>query len=264
MELGLRGKVALVGGGSRGMGRAVAEALAREGASVALYARSEREVGRAADEIAAATGARTLGVVADVTAADDCARAIDAAVARFGGLDVLVTNMGGPPFRASLPWEERDWREAWELVTASVIRLCQLAVPHMRRRSGGSIVNVTTCGVHQLIEGTALSSVARLATTGFAKYLAAELARDGIRVNNVLPGWISTQRVADLAEGEAAERGISVEQVLAEQTAAVPMARFGTPEEVADAIVFLASDRAAYVTGVNLRIDGGWCTTHVF
>lgn len=264
MDLGLVGKVALVGGGSRGLGRATAAALAREGASVAVYARSGDGVRAAADEIAAETGSEVVAVAADVTRTGDCERAVAATVERFGGLDILVTNMGGPPFRRSFPWEEREWRDAWELVTASVLRLCRLAVPHMRARGGGSIVNVTTCGVHQLIEGTALSAVSRLATTGLSKYLATELAAEGIRVNNILPGWISTQRVVDLAEAEAAERAVPIDEVYAEQAAAIPMARFGTPEEIADTIAFLVSDRAAYVTGVNLRVDGGWCLSMTF
>jgi 3-oxoacyl-[acyl-carrier protein] reductase len=264
VDVGLSDKVALVGGGSEGLGRASAEALAREGASVAIYARSGDALGRAAAEIAEATGAEVLAVAADVTRPEDCQRAVAETVSRFGGLDVLVTNMGGPPYGTASARSDDEWQRAWELVTLSVIRLGRLVVPHMRARGGGRIVNVTTCGVHQLIAGTALSSVARFATTGFAKYLATELAPDNIRVNNVLPGWISTQRVIDLAEGEAAERGIPVEAIYREQTAAIPIGRFGRAEEIADVIVFLASDRSGYITGVNLRVDGGWCLNTTF
>ena len=130
----------------------------------------------------------------------------------------------------------------------------------MAERGGGSIVNITTPGVHQLIAGTALSTVARMATTGFAKYLAAELAPRGIRVNNVLPGWIATRRVTELAAAEAAERGLPLAAIYEEQTAAIPMGRFGHPAEVADAIAFLASSRSSYITGTNVRVDGGWST----
>ena len=246
------------------MGRATAETLAREGASVAIYARSEDDLRRAADEIASATGANVVAIPADVRAPADCRRCIEEAAAELGGLDILVTNMAGPPYRTAMPEEDDEWRAAWELVTLSVIRLCRLAVPHMRARGGGRIVNITTTGVHQLIPGVVLSAVSRLATTGFTKYLATELAPDGIRVNTLLPGWIATQRIIDLAEGEAAERGISVDDVYDEQTRAIPMGRFGTPAEIADAIVWLVSDRSSYVTGVNLRVDGGWCLNPAF
>jgi 3-oxoacyl-[acyl-carrier protein] reductase len=264
VDLGLEGKIALVGGGNRGLGRAAAEALAREGATVAVFARDEPALRRAADEISEATGAEVAAFPADVSRPEDCERVVEETVARFGALDALVTNMGGPPYRERVPLDDEDWHAAWELVTQSVIRLCRLAVPHMRARAGGCIVNITTCGVHQLIHGTALSAVSRLATTGFAKYLATELAPYGIRVNNVLPGWIATQRVVDLGEEEAEARGVPIDTVYGEQTAAIPMARFGEPEEIADAIAFLVSDRSSYVTGVNLRVDGGWCLNLTF
>ncbi len=264
MDLGLDGKLALVGGGSRGLGRATAEALAREGADVALYARDREALEQAADEIALATGARAVAIPADVTRPEDCERAVTAAAEALGGLDVLVTNMGGPPYRPELPFDDAEWRGAWDLVTQSVVRLSRLAVSHMLERGGGSIVNVTTSGVHQLTPGTALSVVSRLATTAFSKYLASEFAGRGIRVNNVLPGWMATQRVVDLAEAEAGERGVPLEQVYDEQTAAIPIGRFGAPEELGDAIAFLVSDRASYITGVNLRVDGGWCLSTTY
>jgi 3-oxoacyl-[acyl-carrier protein] reductase len=264
VDLGLAGKVALVGGGSSGMGRAAAEALAREGASIAIFARGAGRLERAAAEIAETAGVPVIPIPTDVTSDDDCERAVSETVAQLGGLDVLVTNMGGPPYRTELPDAEHDWRDALELVTMSVIRLCRLAAPHMRARGGGSIVVITTTAVHQLIPGVALSGVARLATTGFANYLASEVAPHGIRVNTLLPGWIGTQRIIDLAEGEASERGVSLDEVYGEQTAAIPMGRFGAPEEIADAIAFLASDRSSYITGVNLRVDGGWCLNPTF
>jgi 3-oxoacyl-[acyl-carrier protein] reductase len=264
MDLRLQGKLALVGGGNQGLGRATAQALAREGAQVAIFARSERTLAAAARDIAASTGAAVIPIAADVTQPDECPRVVAQAVEELGGLDILVTNMGGPPYGSAEPRTDAEWQQAWELVTMSVIRLCRAAIPHMRARGSGAIINVTTSGVHQLIAGTALSSVARFATTGFSKYLATELARENIRVNNVLPGWIRTQRVADLAEAEAAERDVSIEEVYAEQTSAIPMARFGDAQEIASAIAFLASEHASYITGVNLRVDGGWCLNTTF
>jgi 3-oxoacyl-[acyl-carrier protein] reductase len=257
MDLGLAGKVALVSGASRGLGRAAAERLASEGARVVLSARHAGTLGHTAAEVAAATGAHVRAVVADVTHPEDCERMIAETVEAFGRLDVLVTSMGGPPYGGAVGRTDAEWAQAFELVTLSVIRLCRAALPHLRAGSG-AIVAITTPGVHQMIPSTALSTVARLATAGFAKYLATELAADGVRVNSVLPGWIATDRVVELAEAEAAQRGIGVDDVYAEQMAAIPMGRFGRAAEVADAIAFLASDRAAYVTGVNLLVDGGW------
>lgn len=258
MELGLADKVALVGGGGRGLGRAAAEVLATEGAAVAIFARDVDALAVAAEQIAQRTGALVVPIAADVSSAADCERVVEGTVAEFGGLDVLVTNMGGPPYGGAAGRSDEEWQRAWELVTLSVIRLCRAAAGHMAERGGGSIVNITTPGVHQLIPATALSTVARMATTGFAKYLATELAPRGIRVNNVLPGWIATARVSELAEAEAAERGIPVDAIYEQQTAAIPMGRFGEPIEVAEAIAYLASSRSSYITGTNLRVDGGW------
>jgi len=258
VDLGLAGRVALVGGGSQGLGRATAEVLAREGASVAIYALPDEHLATASDEIEAATGRSVLAIAADVRSASDCRRAVEDTVAMLGRLDILVTNMAGS-YGAPLPETDDEWNAAWNLWAMGSIRLTQLAVPHMRAGGGGCIVNITSCGVHQIVPETALSEIPRLATTGFAKYMSVQLAAENIRINNVLPGWMATARSEARWQREGASRGISPEAVYAEEAAPVPMKRFGDPSEVADAIAFLASDRARYITGVNLRIDGGWC-----
>lgn len=258
MDLGLNGKVALVGGGSQGLGRGAAEVLIGEGMQVAIYALDDAALEEARVELSQLAGRDVLAIPADVSRAADRRRAIDETVAAFGGLDVLVINTGGS-YGKPLPQSDEDWDAAWDMWAMSGIRLAQLALPHLRERGGGNIVTITSCGVHQACPETAVSEIPRLATTGFLKYLALEVAEEGIRVNNVLPGWVTGERAENRMQHESARTGVPVSELLARECAPIPMKRFATAHEIGDAIAFLASDRASYITGVNLRVDGGWC-----
>jgi 3-oxoacyl-[acyl-carrier protein] reductase len=163
-----------------------------------------------------------------------------------------------------MPETDEGWQVEWELYALSVIRLTRAAIPYMQERGRGSIVNMSSCGVHQIVPRFAPSEVPRLAMTGFAKYLATKLAPDHIRVNNVLPGYINNERSTHEVMEEAQERGTSPEDVLAEWSAGIPMGHWGEEEDVADLIAFLASERAKYITGTNIRVDGGWCLAPTF
>jgi 3-oxoacyl-[acyl-carrier protein] reductase len=258
VDLELRDKVAIVGGGSLGLGRATAEGLAREGVKLAIYALPDEDLDVAVRELSEVAGRPVLGIGADIRSADDCARVVAETASAHGGVDLLVTNMGGS-YMKPFPDDDDAWHDAWDMWALGPIRLMRHAVPLMRERGGGSIVNITSCGVHELVPETKFSEIPRLALTGYAKYTASELAEANIRVNNVLPGWVATPRSEVRFREDAAARGVSFEDAYAAEVEPIPMKRFGAPGEIADAIAFLLSARAAYITGVNLRVDGGWC-----
>ena len=259
MDLGLRGKGAAVAAASRGLGRATAHALAREGALVAICGRDEPRIRESADEIARETGASTLAVVADVARADDCRRFVEEAAARFGRLDILVTNTGGPPPGSFDAVDEPRWEEAFRTTLANVFHLVRAAVPHMKRNRWGRIVNIASLSAKQPIDGLMLSNVFRPAIVGLAKSLANELGPDGILVNTVCPGYTRTDRLQEVAEARAKAAGTTPEKVLAELAKSVPLGRVAEPEELAAVVAFLCSEPASFVTGVTLAVDGGAC-----
>ncbi|MBI1736775.1 MAG: SDR family oxidoreductase [Candidatus Rokubacteria bacterium] len=252
MDLGIRGKVALVTAGSKGMGKACATTFAAEGARVAICARTEADVQAAAEEIRTKTGAEVLAMRADVTNAPDVKALVARTVETFGGVDILVANAGGPP-RGGLEMTDEQWHAAFDVTVVSVVRLIREVLPSMRARRWGRILTIQSVSVKQPVEGLLLSNATRPGTAGLMKTLVPELGKDNITFNVVCPGRIMTDRFL----GGARQAGLPVDQYVARSALDVPLQRIGTPEEFASVLVFLASERASYVTGVAIQVDGG-------
>jgi len=256
MDLGLEGLVALVTASSKGLGRATVLQLAREGARVALCARGQAALTAVQTEIVA-LGAEALAIPTDLTAPDAPRRLVDATLERFGRLDILIGNAGGPPPGGFLALDEAAWEKAVQLTLMSFVRLCYAAIPSLQHSTHGSILAFTSSSVKQPLPNLVLSNSLRMAVTGLVKSLADELAPSGIRVNAMCPGWTRTDRVDQLLRDRAQRNGTSVEVEEGQLTASIPLGRLGTPEEFARAAAFLASPAASYITGVSLLVDGG-------
>lgn len=250
-------RVALVCAASKGLGRASAEALARDGFQVAICARGAEALNATADALNAA-GADVLAIQADLSRAEDARRVVDATVQRFGGLDVLVTNTGGPPSGPFMTLDEQTWSDAIDALLLSVVRLCRAAIPQMQARGGGRIINVTSISVKQPIGGLVLSNALRSAVTSLAKTLSVELAPHNILVNCVAPGYTRTDRVVELAEQAAGREATTAEAIQQRTIAQIPLGRMGDPKEFGEVVAFLASPGASYVSGVTIQVDGGW------
>ena len=258
MDLGLRDRVAIVAAASRGLGFAAARELAREGARVFLCSRDEERAQRAAERIALETGTEVVGARADVTNDEDTARFVRLAEERAGRVDILVTNAGGPPAATFADASLEMYRRAFELNAISAIRLAQLVVPGMRERRWGRIINITSISVKQPIMGLIFSNTIRAGLTGWAKTLSAEIAAEGVTVNSVAPGYTQTERQDEVMEANARSSGRTKEELMEMRAAEIPMRRSASAEEIAAAVAFLASERASYITGVTLQVDGGW------
>jgi 3-oxoacyl-[acyl-carrier protein] reductase len=256
VDLGLKGRVALVAASSRGLGRACAEAFAREGADVAICARGRDDLRRAESELVE-LGVRVHAAVADVSISDDCRRFVQGAAEALGRVDVLVNNNGGPPSGAFDSFSESDYRSALELNLMSTVRCTLAAVPLMRRGGWGRVVNITSIAAKQPLEGLVLSNTSRVGVIGFAKTLATAVAGEGITVNTVCPGPTLTDRIRSLAEQRAERERIPLEEALKAYVTDIPMGRLGAPEELAALVVFLASGPASFITGTTIQVDGG-------
>jgi 3-oxoacyl-[acyl-carrier protein] reductase len=258
MDLGLKDRVAIVAASSQGLGKACALGLAREGASLVICAREAERLAHAADQIRAATGATVLSLALDLNDPAHIRHLVDEAVRRFERVDVLVTNNGGPPAGYFDDLDDEAWLAAHERTLLSAVRLIRAVLPAMRLQQWGRIVNITSISVKQPIEDLLLSSVYRLGVVGLAKTLAAQVAADGITINNVAPGYTRTGRVEALLHSRAAAQGVPPDEVLEAMVAGYPMKRMAEPEELAALVTFLASEQASYITGTTIPVDGGF------
>ncbi len=257
MDLQLKGRVALVAASSHGLGYATALELAREGAHLAICARNEVGLQAAADSIRAETGARVLAVPTDVTEAAQLTALVDRVTEEYGGMDILITNAGGPP---PGPFDELDdtaWQRAFDLTVMSAVRLIRLSLPALRLSPVPSVLTVTSIAVKQPVPNLILSNSLRMAVIGLTKTLSQELGAEGIRFNSILPGWTSTERIYDLLENRAEANRTTIEQEIDKQAAQSPLGRMATPQEFGKVATFLCSPVASYLTGLMLPVDGG-------
>lgn len=257
MDLGIKDRVALVTASSKGLGRASALALAQEGVKVAICARGGDSLKTTAYDIAAATGQEVLAIPADMTQARDIERVVKDTVNHYGALHILVTNAGGPPAGYFMDFDDGVWQSAFNLTMLSAVRLIRAAVPHMKQARWGRIINITSMSVKEPLDNLVLSNSIRAGVHGLAKTLSNQLGEYGITVNNVMPGTIHTDRIEQLAATTAKQTGQSLSQIIAERGKAIPLGRVGQPEEFGEVVAFLASERARYITGVSLPVDGG-------
>ncbi len=258
MNFGLKGKVALVAASSRGLGRAVAEELAYEGANLILCARGEENLNKVKSEIIEKTGVKVVAIAANLTEPGQVNHVVETGINEFSRIDILVTNTGGPPAGVFASLSQEEWQEAIRQNLESVLNITRAVLPGMKERKWGRILNVTSISVKQPVDNLILSNSIRAAVTGFARTLANEVASLGITVNNVLPGYTRTSRVEELAGQIAKAKGTTVEKAIDGWANQIPMGRIGEPREFAALVAFLASERASYITGTSIPVDGGW------
>ena len=256
MDLGLKGKRAVVMAASRGLGYASALGLAREGCHLVVCSRDQRRIEAAADTIRRETGARVTALVADVSSASEARRLVDAAVSEYGGLEIVVHNAGGPPAGETLAMTDEQWHKAFEQNLLSFTRIVGAAAPEMKKAGYGRLLTIASSSIKQPIPNLALSNALRAGVWGIAKTLSRELAPQGILVNVIAPGRIDTERIAELDQANAQKAGKPIDDVRRASVASIPLGRLGRPEELANLVVFLASQAASYITGQAIMVDG--------
>ena len=257
MDLELRNKVAIVGGASKGLGKACAQVLAEEGVKLVMCSRTQVDLEKAAQEIRGKTKAEILVFAGDLEKNETIQALIAATIKQFGHLDVLVNNSGGPPLAKSHNATEEQWATAVQRSLLYFARMSREAIPHLKKQGGGRIINILASTVYQPIANLALSGATRMGVVAFAKSLADEVGRDGILVNNVCPGSLLSERMLGNVKSRAKELGISVEEALAERAKETAVGRIGEPRELANLVAFLASGKSSYITGTTIRVDGG-------
>ena len=257
MDLELQGKVAIVGGASKGLGRACAQGLAEEGTRLTVCSRTAAELEQAAAEIRDTTGAEVLAISGDLESSETIADLVARTVDTYGQLDILVNNSGGPPLGRAESVTEEQWDVAVQRSLLFFSRMCREGIPHMKKQGGGRIINILASTVYQPIDNLSLSGATRAGVVAFMKSLSEEVGRDGILVNNVCPGSITSDRMVGNVRSRAERLGIPLEQALEERANEASLGRLGRPEELANLVAFLASEKSSYITGVTIRVDGG-------
>ncbi|PKB72784.1 MAG: hypothetical protein BZY75_05140 [SAR202 cluster bacterium Io17-Chloro-G7] len=257
MDLGLKGKVAIVGGASKGLGRACAQVLAEEGANVVICSRTKPDLEKAAEEIASTGSGEVMTFSGDLDSHQTIQDLVAATKSRFGRLDIMVNNSGGPPLARAATATEEQWETALQRSLLFFARMCREALPHLKEQGGGRIINILASTVYQPIDNLALSGATRMGVVAFAKSLADEVGKDNILVNNVCPGSILSDRMLSNVTSRANEMGISVEEALAQRASGTAVGRIGEPVEMANLVAFLASDKSSYITGTTILVDGG-------
>jgi 3-oxoacyl-[acyl-carrier protein] reductase len=257
MDLELKNKVAIVGGASKGLGRACAEVLAEEGMKVVMCSRSQADLDQAAQDVRSKTNADVLAFAGDLEKNETIKKLIAAAAQKYGRIDVLVSNSGGPPLAKSYEATEEQWATAVQRSLLFFARMSREALPHMRAQKSGRIINILASTVYQPIPNLALSGATRMGVVAFAKSLADEVGRDGILVNNIAPGSLLSERMLGNVTARARELGVSLEKMLEERAKETAVGRIGEPRELANLVAFLASGKSSYITGTTIRVDGG-------